>query len=140
MEKNTVTLIGLEWDKENIDGHYYFHEANKVAEDNGKRLPTKEEFEKLSKLPRIWDEERNGMWFAEKKKDLKNPDKSLFLPVTGYRNNSDGDIYNEMIGYYWSSTARNDVYGYNIGFNAGDVSPSGNSYYTYGFCVRCVSK
>jgi uncharacterized protein (TIGR02145 family) len=144
-DKDTVTLIGLEWDKANIEGYYNFHEANKVAEDSDKRLPTKEEFERLSELPHVWDKKRRGMWFAEDKKDLKNPDKSLFLPVTGYRKNPDGQVLNQdSYGDYWSSTPHSSTTGYHLFFHVLSqtdyVYPSYNNNYVYGFPVRCVNK
>ena len=86
---NTVILNGLVWDKENlvVDGktHFTYEEAKAEATKLGKRLPTKNEFEELLKLPHVFDEEKHGMWFAKNQEDLKSG-KSLFL--TAYRLNS----------------------------------------------------
>ena len=73
---DTITLNGLAWDKENIsvDGNIYFtyQEAKIEAAKLGKRLPTKEEFEALLKLPRNWDLINGGLLVAEKSDDLNN--------------------------------------------------------------------
>jgi uncharacterized protein (TIGR02145 family) len=135
-----IYLCGLWWDVENLTDEYCnFYEANGRAVLVGKRLPTVKEFEQLSELPRIWDEERNGMWFAEDEKDLKNPDKSLFFPAAGYRSYSNGQVLNQgSSGFYWSSTALNGSNGYNLRFYSSGVYPSNYNGYAYGFAVRCV--
>jgi hypothetical protein len=141
--KHTITLIGLEWDKENLaNGYYTFDEANKLAKNNRKRLPTKREIKKLSELPHVWDEERKGMWFAEDEKNLKNPDKSLFFPADGHRDYSWDHIvhYRGMSGYYWSSTPWNSIIGHSLYFTSNYVHTTSNAYDIYGFNVRCVRK
>lgn len=86
---NTVELNGLLWDTENLSvndkTHFTYEEAKAEAAKLGKRLPTKNEFEELLKLPHVFDEEKHGVWFAKNQEDLKS-DKSLFL--TAYRLNS----------------------------------------------------
>jgi hypothetical protein len=136
---NQIYLCGLWWDTENLTDEYCnFYEANGRAAVAGKRLPTKEEFKKLSELPRIWD--YDGLWFAEDKKDLKNPNKSLFLPAVGYRY-LDGTVhYKDSGGYYWSSTPFDTLYGYNLRFFNGYVGLSNDINCNYSFAVRCVRK
>jgi hypothetical protein len=130
IEMETVTVIGLEWDKEDIDGDHTFEQANVVAHALGRRLPTKEEFEKLSKLPHVWDYERNGMWFAEDENDLKNPDKSLFFSV--YNNNT------FKRGYYWSRTAGSEYWGYVLNFFHDGVYPENEIMRHKPVYARCV--
>jgi uncharacterized protein (TIGR02145 family) len=137
--KNTITLIGLEWDKENIDGYYTFEKANKIAEDNGKRLPTVKEFEKLSKLPHVWDEGK-GIWFAENKNDLNNPDKSLFLPAMGYRSTNGAVSDQGVYGSYWSSTSDSTENAYGQYFCNYYINAQGIFDNQFGFTVRCVNK
>ena len=84
---DTIILNGLAWDKENlsVDGNIYFtyQEAKIEAAKLGKRLPTKEEFEELLKLPRTWDLANGGLLVAEKSNDLKT-NNSLFFKALGY--------------------------------------------------------
>ena len=54
-----ILLNNIIWDKENLSVddniHFTYEEAKIEAAKSGKRLPTKEEFEELLKLPRTWD-------------------------------------------------------------------------------------
>jgi uncharacterized protein (TIGR02145 family) len=139
-----IFLCGLWWDTENLtDGYCNFYEAVGRAYAEGKRLPTKEEFERLSRLPHVWDEERKGMWFAEDESDLKNPVKSLLFPAMGYQNLYNGIRGNisfyDTDGYYWSSTlfgenSANYLYFYDIG-----VSMQSDNCCTHNLSIRCVS-
>jgi hypothetical protein len=141
MKPEQIYLCGLWWDTENItDDYYTFDEANKIAEDNGKRLPTKEEFQKLSKLPHVWDDECKGMWFAEDEKDLKNPVKSLFLPAAGCCLSYGGVVNHSLVGYYWSCTPIDGIGWYHASFNRGTVYPYNDNYYTSNYTIRCVRK
>jgi hypothetical protein len=129
-----IYLCGLWWDTENLTDEYCnFHEANGRAVLAGKRLPTKEEFQKLNKLPRMSDEEKGGVWFAEDENDLKNPDKSLFLPAGR----------STMIGHYWSSTPynENEERGWYLFFGGYNMYVCTNyDWNTNRFKVRCVNK
>jgi hypothetical protein len=65
----------------------YYDDAIAVAQAHGKRLPTAKEWNKLLDCPSVWEWEitkehkiSKGCWFAEREEDLKNPEKSLFLP------------------------------------------------------------
>lgn len=62
---DTIILNGLAWDKENlsVNGNTYFtyQEAKIETAKLDKRLPTKEEFEELLKLPRNWDLTNGGL-------------------------------------------------------------------------------
>ena len=138
----TIILNGLEWDTENLEvnGKTYFtyEEAKAEAERLGKRLPTKNEFEELLKLPHIFDQEKHGMWFAEDQIDLKS-DKLLFLPAAGYRNNSSSTMnLVGQYGFYWSATHGGTTYAYYLYF-IGALQGMTNGNRSNGFSVRCVS-
>ena len=139
---NTIILNGLAWDKENlsVDGNIYFtyEEAKAEAAKRGKRLPTKNEFEKLLSLPHMWNNDRIGICFAEKDEDLKNG-KSLFLSAAGLRYNGDIMIKDAgEFGYYWSATPYGTIGAYYLSFNSTIAYTNGNNR-NYGFTVRCVS-
>ena len=141
---NTITLNGLVWDKENlsVDGNIYFtyQEAINKASKLGKRLPTKEEFDSLLKLPHEFDLDKRGMWFAEKLDDLKT-DKSLFLKATGCIGDDGAGLYGVSIyGYYWSNTGSesNRWHGYYLYFG-NKVNGVAKNSCSYGFSVLCVS-
>ena len=137
---DTITLNGLAWDKENLEvngqTHFTYKEAKKEAAKLGKRLPTKEEFEELLKLPRTWDLTNNGLLVAEKSDDLKT-NNSLFLKALGYI--SCGSLYSDYgSGGYWSSSRDNRAFAFYLSFynsfiRMNRIIPS------LKFTIRCVT-
>ena len=142
----TVRLVDLLWDTENINGYYNFDVANDIAADLGKRLPTTKEFTMLTALPQRWDSKLKGAWFAERKEDLGNPDKSLFLPAVGGRDLDGTPFFQESCGLYWSSKQYSFDKAYYLFFDFQDNSPSkmgkNPSFMaekTHKLSVRCVA-
>ena len=137
---DTIVLNGLAWDKENleVDGNIYFtyQEAKIEAAKLGKRLPTKEEFEELLKLPRNWDLTNGGLLVAEKSDDLKT-NNSLFFKALGYI--LCGSLQSDYgSGGYWSSSRESWMFAfyldfYNSSIRMNSVIPS------FKFTVRCVT-
>ena len=135
-----ILLNNIIWDKENlsVDGNTYFtyQEAKIEAAKLGKRLPTKEEFEALLKLPRNWDLTNGGLLVAEKSDDLKT-NNSLFFKALGYI--SCGSLYSDYgSGGYWSSSRDNRAFAFYLGFynsfiRMNRIIPS------LKFTVRCVT-
>ena len=141
---NVIVLNGLEWDTENlvIDGktHFTYEEAKAEVAKLGKRLPTKSEFDALLQLHHVFDEGKQGMWFAKNQTDLKS-DKSLFLPAAGFTHVSlcyISDIGEN--GCYWSDTLYLQTKSaYRLNFNKIN---NGNMYMLdgkYSYTVRCVT-
>jgi uncharacterized protein (TIGR02145 family) len=63
----------------------------------------------------------------------------LLNPAAGYRNNSNGQLYNVgSNGNYWSSSANSDTNGYNLNFNSSNLNPANNNNRQNGNSVRCV--
>lgn len=126
-----VEINGIWWDTENttINGkrHADFDTANAYAEKIGRRLPTKEEFEALIYPGYERDEERSGLWFANRK---------LFLPMEGWRGMS-GKIYSG-IGLYWSSSASTAAYAWYLLFYGSNANLN-NGNRAVGYSVRCVA-
>ena len=125
---NTIVLKGIAWDTENLEinrkTHFMYGKALHFAENSGKRLPTKEEFEELLKLPHEWDDDKHGMWFVEREEDLKTV-KSLFLPAAG--NHSNGTMYNVgKYGYYWAQTPAHATYACCLYFYSTNFYTDGN--------------
>ena len=138
----TIELNGMLWDTENlkVDGktHFTYEDAKAEADKRDKRLPTKNEFEALLQLPRVFDYEKRGMWFAKNQEDLKS-DKSLFLPAAGYRDDGSTTMYNVgTYGDYWTATPDGTTDAYDLYFGKTYISTS-NGLRNYGFSVRCVS-
>lgn len=137
---DVIVLNGLAWDKENlsVDGNSYFtyQEAMKEASKLGKRLPTKEEFEELLKLPHVWDLKNNGLLVAEKSDGLKT-NNSLFFKALGYI--LWGSLQSDHgSGGYWSSSRDNRAFAFYLGFynsfiRMNKIIPN------LKFTVRCVS-
>ena len=135
-----ILLNNIIWDKENlsVDSNTYFtyQEAKIEAAKLGKRLPTKEEFEALLKLPRTWDLANGGLLVAEKSDDLKT-NNSLFFKALGYV--ICGSLQSDYgSGGYWSSSRDNRAFAFYLGFynsfiRMNKIIPS------LKFTVRCVS-
>lgn len=141
---NVIVLNGLEWDTENLEvndkTHFTYEEAKVEVAKLGKRLPTKNEFDALLQLYHVFDEEKQGMWFAENKSDLKS-NKSLFLPAAGFTHVSlcyISDVGEN--GCYWSDTLYLQTKSaYRLNFNKIN---NGNMYILdgrYSYTVRCVT-
>ena len=137
---DTIELNGLAWDKENlsVDGNIYFtyQEAKIEAAKLGKRLPTKDEFEELLKLPRTWDLTNNGILVAEKSDDLKT-DNSLFFKALGYV--ICGSLQSDYgSGGYLSSSRDNRAFAFYLGFYNSFIRMH-RIMLSLKFTVRCVS-
>ena len=143
-------MPGLEWMTENlsgfggteIDGRWYYtwDEAMAAAEQlgNGWRLPTRGELVDLDDLGSTWDDERKGRWFGGN--HHTDHSGSLFLPASGHRGYTSGDLWGVGThGYAWSSspTSGSTYAGY-LGFYSALVYPLTNDSRAYGFPVRCV--
>ena len=62
---------------------------------------------------------------------------AVFLPAAGYRNGT--DVYDVgLIGIYWSSTADDDNFAWDVSFDEYFVSPDYNNFRNYGQSVRLV--
>ena len=106
IKKSYVILNGLKWSTTALEVHgqtyFTYQQAIDILNGSNKRIPTKEEFEELIKLPNLWDDTKNGIWFAENPRDIAS-DKSLFLPANGFMNHPSTVIkYFNQYGYYWS--------------------------------------
>ena len=139
-----VEIDGLVWMEENVGisktnpyGSYYDFDKAQTACPRGWRLPTKDEFEMLS---RNYSEAEAyngivGRWFSGST-PYKKGVKAIFLPMAG------GDIgkgpeYVLSRGYYWSSAANYCDDAYYLYFNG-----SGVYIRNYGrsnaYSVRCL--
>ena len=63
---------------------------------------------------------------------------SLKLPMSGYRLNSKGGVYNKKGSYgsYWSASVSGG-FGRNLSFDSSAVHPKYSSGRAYGYSVRC---
>lgn len=77
------------------------------------RLPTKEEFEELIDNFSKWDKANNGLLVENEEFDI------LFLPAMGYMDDEENN-FEDIIGYYWSSTVHefNSDYAYYLNFSS----------------------
>lgn len=66
----------------------------------------------------------------------------LFLPTTGYRDYTDGQLYlRGSHGYYWSSTEREEIFAWLMYFRENIAQTDFNSNRrTYGIPVRCIAE
>ncbi len=138
---DAVRVGGLIWDKQNIADYATFDMAQLLASDAGKRLIGSNELYRLQAAHKVWDDVLKGTWYADNSADLKNPNKSLFLPALGYRDTNSNILEYSTFGYYWTSTPytyNNNNNGYYWKFER---------YYDYvlrdasralGFSVRCI--
>ena len=143
IKKAHVILNGLKWSTTALEvyGQTYFtyRQAIDILNGSNRRIPTKEEFEELIKLPKLWDYKKNGIWFAEKKKLLKT-DQSLFLPFLGYKNPYRYDIIDETNSFqFWGSGRDSQIRNSFFYFcGARDHVAKGYIRNDYQFTVRCV--
>ena len=113
-----VILNGLKWSSKVLEVHgqtyFTYKQAIDILNSPNRRLPTKEEFEELIKLPNLWDGTKNGIWFAEKPGDIAS-DKSLFLPAGGFMNYPSTVIRDfNQYGYYWGFSNEFENYLYSL--------------------------
>ncbi|MDR0682037.1 MAG: hypothetical protein LBG15_09360 [Dysgonamonadaceae bacterium] len=140
---DTVVINGLKWDRENTviedREHFNYYEALKIAQANGKRLPTQEEWEALIDLGSTWDKEKQGIWLGNDHKLKADSKESIFLPAAGSRNYSSGALRNRGYnGYYWSTRKSSGSNACRLRFS----SSSENVYRTHrnlGFSVRFIN-
>ena len=102
------------------------------------RLPTKDEYVKLFENQTDFSS-TSSPWKWENS-SATNATSGLTFPASGFRNSIDGSLsYVGRAGYYWSASPSSASYGYNLGFDSSEVSPSGSfSGRAYGLPVRCV--
>lgn len=136
-----VEIDGLVWAKENVGvskttpyGGYYDFDKAQVACPKGWRLPTKYEFEMLS---RNYSEAEvyngiTGRWFSGST-PYKKGVKAVFLPMAGC------DVGDSVAssGYYWSSTGNDSGSAYRLFFAGSVVGVYGLSSSNV-FSVRCL--
>ena len=114
IKKPHVILNGLKWSLKVLEVHgqtyFTYKQAVDILNGSNRRLPTKEEFEELINLPNLWDDTKNGIWFAEKPVDIAS-DKSLFLPAGDFMNCPPMTIKDfNKYGYYWGFSDKYEYY------------------------------
>lgn len=62
---------------------------------------------------------------------------AVFLPITGYRNYKDVS-YQDLFGYYWSSSCSGSYYAHNVYIRDSDFDPNASSVRYLGYAVRLV--
>lgn len=99
----TERLIGIDWDIENALNHCNFAKAESRASEFGKRIPTKEEWDRLLQLPHYWSYRRKGMVFGKHRWQLWK--RGLYLPASGFIHASSCSLFMVgILGSFWSST------------------------------------
>ncbi len=139
-----VVINGLKWDRENTEftfaKHFTFNEANHIAADLGKRLPTKQEFEELLALGSTWDKEKQGRWFGYDHTKKSQSKRSVFFPAAGFHHSGNGVLYNaDSHGYYWISPRNDSRLARSVYFSSTDAHVN-NSVRNHGLSVRYISE
>ncbi|GHT25423.1 hypothetical protein FACS189430_12000 [Bacteroidia bacterium] len=126
------------WDDTNAEGDSWATANDPSPE--GWRVPTRAELNKLlesDKVSSVWTTQNgvNGRLFT----DITSGN-TLFLPAAGYRDTSDGTLYNAgTFGFYWSSTASGTAFAYSLFFSS-DYADWYDGLRRYGFSVRSVAE
>ena len=132
-----INGIKLKRDNETIDAleHFSFDVANKHF-----NLPTRAEWEQMLETGSTWDDNKKGRWIGANHAQKEETEFSTFLPAAGYRNYSDGQLYNRgTYGDYWSSS-QSGGHAYYLQFYNGNTARMLNGTRSFGFSVRCVAE
>lgn len=141
-----VEIDGLVWAEENVGiskttpygGYYGFNEAQTACPKSW-RLPTKYEFELLSRNYSEVEVHNGiaGRWFSGST-PYKKGVKAVFLPMAG-RDWGNGPEDIAFGGSYWSSTMIG-YYVYDLSVSVSQVSVGGNKLIarSFGYSVRCL--
>jgi hypothetical protein len=162
METKFIKINGIEWCTENLEVRgktlFTFDEAKKAADSKRYyirvegddmpdvaevRLPTIDECKSLSAIPHYcaWSNKGDGVWFSERKEDLKNPEKSLFFPALGVIFNGTPRLDHVCKhGVYWSGSEKDKQFGYSPFFCRINVHYENYSHRSFESPVRCVKK
>jgi uncharacterized protein (TIGR02145 family) len=111
---------------------------------DGWQVPSLDDFVALTdenKVVNTWTtlNGKNGRLFVD-----KATEKSIFLPAIGYEfwysSSKSSSMENTVSthGFYWSSTAHGDSFGYILMFSGTFVSPDGKTNYASEESIRCV--
>ena len=148
-EFETIKIGNIEWatcnlgaEKPSDYGTFFTWQEAQESCPEGWRLPTKKEFDDLTKLSNggVWGtlEGIEGCWFNESGESQKG----LFLPAGGFKEPSSDSInYQKTCGPYWTSTDFDDSFAfYFYTFANGSFTTLGDNQYSksYKFTVRCV--
>jgi len=128
------------WDNSEATGNTW-EKANDPSP-AGWRVPTKAEIDKLLDKTNVISEWTIQNGVTGRKFTDKATGNSLFLPVAGYRNSSDGTLnYAGVVSVYWSSTPYESVEmcAYGLYFDGGAAYVNSLSLRSLGFSVRPVS-
>ncbi|MDR1592260.1 MAG: fibrobacter succinogenes major paralogous domain-containing protein [Prevotellaceae bacterium] len=120
------------WDNTEAAGTVW-EAANDPCPD-GWRVPAQDELESLAKSGSEWTSQTsvNGSTFG-------SGNSTVFFPVTGCRDYSNGTVNTGNFGRYWSSTA-NGAYARSLTFTGNYVNSDITNFRAYGFSVRCVAE
>ena len=118
---------------------------------DGWRLPTNAELTALHNSGTTWVSENTrgaavfGRFYGPNHATAatcslpNNMSDCVFLPESGYRNNSDGILNNYgSFGLYWSSTSVSSTNGYSLGFDNSNSTAGRSDSKGHGFNIRCV--
>jgi uncharacterized protein (TIGR02145 family) len=143
-DKEYADINGIFLKRENETLRYCEHfaqeEALRLFEDSEKRLPAKEEWDRMLEPGITWDTEKKGIWIGRSHELMRETGHSTFLPAAGCRYISVGELYYRgSYGYYWSSTVHGSNNGRHVYFSSGYRDAKSNLR-SQGFSVRCIKR
>ncbi len=143
--KNFIKCAGLLWSPENEvvhnKKHFTLQQGLNIANDKNLSLATIKNYKELHIATyQCWDLKLKGAWYADKKEDLFDKTKSLFLPAIGYCEPYSNTIIGQGIyALYWSSTKYNNTEnGYYLGLYEDSNEPIISNNIDYKLAIRCV--
>jgi hypothetical protein len=77
-----------------------------------------------------------AVWWGS---DWVNLSNTLKLPFAGYRDMTNGTLYNQdWTGYYWSSSPWDYSYGYFLSLYDSGINASNHTERANGYSIRCI--
>ncbi|MDR1632808.1 MAG: fibrobacter succinogenes major paralogous domain-containing protein [Dysgonamonadaceae bacterium] len=134
---NTITSPANAWTWANTVNDPCKDPSSSLPSDHAWRVPSQSEWTQI-RQNNTWSWYGSSTSGYEIKPGGAAKSTSLFLPLTGLRGSSSGQVGNMSYGYYWSSSPTS-INTFVLNFDNTMINTVANYSRSYGFAVRCVA-